>query len=72
LGGSCVSAKLITGPGKENAVFVEGRGRYGSCTRACPLKLEMDERYGFIFQDMFLPGCQMPFVTPQILLSIRI
>lgn len=49
-----------------------GTGRYGSCTRACPLKLEMDQRYGFIFQDVFLPGCQMPFVTPPTLLSIRI
>lgn len=50
----------------------EAQGRYGSYTRACPLKLEMDQRYGFIFQDVFLPGCQMPFVTPPTLLSIRI
>lgn len=45
---------------------MEGRGRYGSCMRACPLKLEIEERYGFSFQDMFLPRCQVPFVTPQI------
>lgn len=72
LGCSWASAEQITGPENWGLVFVGGTGRYGSCTRACPLKLEMDQRYGFIFQDVFLPGCQMPFVTPPTLLSIRI
>lgn len=40
--------------------------------KGCPIKLEIVWRYRLILKDIFLPGCQVPFVTPWILLSIRI